>query len=255
MALTTSAPASSALPPTFLVGSWRHLSSRLLQPYSSSTNVFVTSLDFRALLSFPHSPTIDPSLFRMPITLFLSHEKLKYLLIILSLKTHKSPVLFVVVEDEPQRSLAPQPRPSPSYVPSPPSKELPGLHRAMLLLLLSQVILLWFPTPSIAPLRPDPKHLPLPSCPAGFGVQALFGSQLFLPSPPPPCPAPASYFPGTWIPQAGFGGWNSGLALGSYAHDRVPVLLPCFLLGAWWALMGHCTVTLQQGGAPGRASS
>lgn len=188
MALTTSAPASSALPPTFLVGSWRHLSSRLLQPYSSSTNVFVTSLDFRALLSFPHSPTIDPSLFRMPITLFLSHEKLKYLLIILSLKTHKSPVLFVVVEDEPQRSLAPQPRPSPSYVPSPPSKELPGLHRAMLLLLLSQVILLWFPTPSIAPLRPDPKHLPLPSCPAGFGVQALFGSQLCF---CPPLPRPA----------------------------------------------------------------
>ena len=218
MALTTSAPASSALPPTFLVGSWRHLSSRLLQPYSSSTNVFVTSLDFRALLSFPHSPTIDPSLFRMPITLFLSHEKLKYLLIILSLKTHKSPVLFVVVEDEPQRSLAPQPRPSPSYVPSPPSKELPGLHRAMLLLLLSQVILLWFPTPSIAPLRPDPKHLPLPSCPAGFGVQALFGSQLcfcpVLPSPAPPCP---SFFLISLAPgflrqdlDAGTEAWNLG---------------------------------------------
>lgn len=188
MALTTSVPASSALPPTFLARSWRHLSSCPLQPYGISTNVFLTSLDFRALLSFPHSPTIDPSLFRMPITLFLSHEKLKYLLIILSLKTHKSPVLFMVVENEPQRSLAPQPRPSPSYMPSPPSRELPGIYRALLLLPLSQVILLWFSTPSIAPLHPDPKHLPLPSCPTGFGVQALSGSQLCF---CPPLPGPA----------------------------------------------------------------
>lgn len=109
-----------------------------------------------------------------------------------------------------QRSLAPAASPI-SSMPYPPSRELPGIYRALLLLPLSQVILLWFSTPSIAPLHPDPKHLPLPSCPTGFGCPSpLWFPALFLPSswPCPVLPQVLPYFPGTWIPGAGFGGCN-----------------------------------------------
>lgn len=148
---------------------------------------------------------------------------------------------------------------SPSYMPYPPGKRLPGIYRALLLLPLSQVILLWFSTPSILPCTPGPKqHLPLlPSCPRGFGVQALsVVPSCFcpLPSLALPCPTSgSSLFPGTLDSWGRDLENQPGLALRSYAHDCVSVL-PCFLLGAWCALMGHCTVTLQQGGA-GRASS
>lgn len=122
MALTTSVPASSALL-AFLARSWRHLSSCPLQPLTASPlTCFLhqSGLQGTAFLPQPHNrpqplQNANNSVFSLMknSNTFLSYYHSK--------PTRVQFFLWLLKMSH-QRSLAPQPRPSPLYIPYPPSR-------------------------------------------------------------------------------------------------------------------------------------